>query len=402
MTQQRTIRCDVAVVGLGVMGAMTLWQAAKRSSSVIGVEQFEPGHSRGSSHGGSRIFRRVVTEGSHYVPLVGRADELWDELQAESGRPLRITTGGITIGTTGSEYLRHALEAAHDGQVPVEMLETHQIRRRYPQHGVFDDDSAVFEPGAGVLFPEVAVRAAIDRAVENGAGIRTGEQVTELIADGDEVLVRTATIVIRARRAVVSAGAWLTELAPQLQIPLRIQRSVPYWFTPPVDAAFGPTSFPVFRRRSHHLSGWGIPDVDGRGVKIGVSGAPKPWLRHPEDNWVQEDGADFTLVRQFTEEAFPTLRDSPASAYPCMNARTPDGDFVIGTSALAPGIVILGGFGGHGFKHASAVGEIATDLALGLQPRMPIGAFSPDRLIDQGWDHPLSPVFDPAGRPATG
>lgn len=390
---------DVAVIGLGVMGAMTLWQVAQRCKSVIGFEQFEPGHSRGSSHGGSRIFRRIGTEGSHYVPLVRRADALWNELEAAGGTKLRTVTGGLTIGTTGGHYIHSALAAAESGQVDIEVLDARQIRRRFPQHAVFDDDTAVYEPGAGVLFPETAIRVAIDRAVQDGAEVRTGERIIALVADGDGFRIETDAAMVHASRVVVATGAWLTELLPTLDLPVRVQRSVPYWFTHPDEAGFGPDAFPVFRRKSRHLSGWGIPNVDGRGVKIGVSGAPKPWLRRPEDNWVGEGAADFSLVRQFTAEAFPALRDKSATAYPCMNARTPDGDFLIGRSSRAPGVVVLGGFSGHGFKYAAAVGEIAADLALDGRPEVPIEAFSPDRFLGQ-WDGPFEPVFEPTGPPA--
>ena len=374
------------------MGAMTLWQVAQRSTSVIGIERFEPGHARGSSHGGSRIFRRIGTEGAHYVPLARRADELWDRLQNQSRTRLRIITGGLTIGTSGGDYIASALAAAEAGDVDVELLDAAQLRRRFGQHAVCEDDVAVYEPGAGVLLPETAIRAAVEQAVAHGAQIRSGEHVRSVASDGDAVTIETSAATVRARRAVVATGAWLTDLLPQLDLPIRVQRSVPYWFDASPEE-FGPTAFPVFRRRSGHLSGWGVPDVDGRGVKIGVSAAPKPWLRRPEDNWVAEGEADLGLVRRFVAEAFPGLRHAAASAHPCMNARTPDGDFVIGTTPRAPGVVVLGGFGGSGFKHAAAVGEIAADLVFDDEPHVPIAAFSPARLSVQRWTTPLEPVF---------
>ena len=54
---------DIAVLGLGAMGSMAAWRAAARGASVIGIEQYGIAHDRGSSHGGSRIFRKTLFEG---------------------------------------------------------------------------------------------------------------------------------------------------------------------------------------------------------------------------------------------------------------------------------------------------------------------------------------------------
>src|ERR1051325_974882 len=89
---------DVIVVGLGAMGSATLYHLARRGHSVLGLEQFSPGHQLGSSHGDSRIIREQYFENPLYVPLVQRAYDLWRELETEAGRPLMTITGGLMIG----------------------------------------------------------------------------------------------------------------------------------------------------------------------------------------------------------------------------------------------------------------------------------------------------------------
>ena len=44
-----------------------------------------------------------------------------------------------------------------------------------------------------------------------------------------------------------------------------------------------------------------------------------------------------------------------------------------------PQVVLLGGFSGHGFKHAAGVGRVAAELALDGGTDIPIDRFSPDR-----------------------
>lgn len=399
---------DVAVVGLGVMGAMALWQVTQHApgARVIGIDRFAPGHDRGASHGGSRIFRRTVFEAPHYVPLVARAQQLWDNLEAASGTRLRTVTGGLSIGTDGGAFLADAQQAAKDGGVPVELLDCADLRHRFPQHAVFDDDCAVHEPGAGVLDPEGCVRAAVEVATSTSAELITGAAVTAIrpvssrAGSAAHVEVVTGTTIVRARRVIVAAGAWVTRLLPEENLPIRVQRTVPVHFRPSASeaTAFAPERFPVFIRESHHLNAWGIGNVDGRGVKIGVKNFPKPWLRRVEDNWVPPRPSDLAPAVDACHELLPQLRGATADGFPCMNAKTPDTDFIIGHATATPGVVILAGFGGQGFKYSAAVGDVGARLALEQDPAIDLTAFRPDRFPRDRdpWSTPAEPVFDPA------
>lgn len=66
------MNADVAVIGLGSMGSMTIWQLARRGVSVIGFEQFGIGHDRGAAGGDTRIFRTAYAEGAEYVPIFNK------------------------------------------------------------------------------------------------------------------------------------------------------------------------------------------------------------------------------------------------------------------------------------------------------------------------------------------
>ena len=123
------VKYDVAVLGLGAMGAATAWRAAARGASVVGVEQFTPGHARGSSHGGSRIYRQTLFEGIEYVPLARRAFELWTDLEAETGTPLFRRTGGLCIGPEDGPLISDAVSCARDGDVAIELLDAGELTR---------------------------------------------------------------------------------------------------------------------------------------------------------------------------------------------------------------------------------------------------------------------------------
>ena len=89
---------DVAVIGLGAMGAAALYQLARRGVKAIGIDRHSPPHDRGSTHGETRITRQAVGEGEAYVPLVLRAHEIWRELEAETGEKLLTQCGCLIVG----------------------------------------------------------------------------------------------------------------------------------------------------------------------------------------------------------------------------------------------------------------------------------------------------------------
>jgi sarcosine oxidase len=374
---------DVAVIGLGAMGAMTTWRARARGARVLGIERFTPGHDRGSSHGGSRIFRRTLFEGPAYVPLIGRAAPLWRRLAEESATTLFQRSGGLSIGPPGGEFLRAAARAAEEGGAEHLLLDPDELTARHPQHAPAEDgtgDGAVFEPGAGVLDPEAAIRAAAGLASAAGADLRFGTRVTALHAEDDGVRIELGGEVVRAARAVVATGAWFTDLVPGLDLPLRAQRSPLLHFTGPDRARYRPDRFPVFVRKNATLDVWGIPDVDGRGVKLGAGPTtPKPWLDHADDNALPLTAADTAAVEDLCRRGFPGLDPHVATGRPCMNSRTPDRDFVLGRPAAAPRLVLAGGFSGHGFKYAAGIGDVAADLALDGGTDTPLDPFAPDR-----------------------
>src|SRR5579884_595789 len=234
----------IAVIGLGAMGSATLWQLAARGIEAIGFEQFQPGHDRGSSHGESRIIRTAYFEGASYVPLVQRAFALWDDLQAQTGEDLLIRTGGLMIGTPGSEVVAGTRASVEAHKLAHELLDAEGVDRRFPQHVLDADEIAVFEGPAGVLRPERAVRAMASRAAVLGASVRHGSRV-EAVEPGDAgVRVTVDGEVHEFDRVVLSVGAWLPTFMPAL--PLVVTRQVMAWFAIEDGAAFSPDRFPIF------------------------------------------------------------------------------------------------------------------------------------------------------------
>src|SRR6478609_9218630 len=120
---------DVAVIGLGAMGSAALFNLAHQGRRVIGIEQFEPGHDKGSSHGESRIIRLSYFEHPSYVPLARRAMEKWRELEQLSGKTLLTVTGMLEAGYPGCPVVEGSLEASRQHELDHEVLGAAEINR---------------------------------------------------------------------------------------------------------------------------------------------------------------------------------------------------------------------------------------------------------------------------------
>jgi sarcosine oxidase len=374
---QHTVDTDVVVVGLGAMGSMALWRLAQRGVRVVGAEQFAPGHTRGSSHGGSRIFRVAVFEGAAYVPVAQLAHRLWRELEHDSGEELLINTGALMFGPPDSYVVAGSRQAIEDFGLPHERFDdAEQMRRRWPQFAFADSDVGLLDRDGGALRPERAIRAACREAVRLGAEILPSAAVLGVDVDGGGVRVDTGATVIRADRAVVAVGAWTNQLLPGAGLPLEIRRAVMTWFTGTPAELYRPDRLPVFVSGG----GWGVPDVDGLGLKLGhhdPSAARR--LGRPEDNSPVVASGETDPSSAVCRATFPGLDPRPAHVQVCLTTHTPDQDFVVGPMPGAEQVTLLAGFSGHGFKHAAGLGEIAAQLIAEGGSAYDLGPFRADR-----------------------
>src|SRR6266849_4370974 len=168
---------DVVVIGLGAMGSAALYHLASRGVRVIGIERFEPGHDRGSSHGTSRIIRLGYFEHPSYVPLVRAAFPLWRELEARSGRSLLTITGILEIGAPESDLVAGTLRSSRLHGLPHEILDAPSLMQRFPAFRLPDDFVGVFQPDGGFVRAEPTVAALQELAARSGAEITMNERV---------------------------------------------------------------------------------------------------------------------------------------------------------------------------------------------------------------------------------
>jgi sarcosine oxidase len=373
---------DVIVAGLGGMGSAAAYQLAGRGKRVLGLEKHSPAHDKGSSHGRSRIIRQSYYEGSSYVPLLLRAYELWEQLERETGHELMTLTGGLMIGRPESELVSGSVESAEKYDLPYELLEAAEIRRRFPTLTPGPGTVALYEKKAGFVRPEETIIAHLDRAARLGADLRFEEPVLSWEASLSGVRVETPGGTYEAESLILAPGAWAPLLLADLGLPLEVERQVMYWFEPKEEflELFLPDRFPIFIWEPDDGNMfYGFPLQEGdRGVKAAfdrAGGIPCT----PETIHREVYGEEIELIRSYLKERIPALSGRCLDARACMYTNTPDLNFILSLHPRYPQVAIATGFSGHGYKFASVVGEILADLVIDGATHHPIGFFSPDR-----------------------
>ena len=376
---------DAAIIGLGAMGSAAAWQLARRGLSVIGFDRFRPPHTRGSSHGESRVIREAYYEHPSYVPLVQRAYELWDELAGETGRTLLRQTGALMVSEPDGLLVPGALASARQHGIPHESLSAAEIRRRFPMMNAQEPFVGLLEQRAGVLALEACIEAQLELAARHGAELRFDTPIERwLPTDMDDVEAPIALEApegaITAERLILTAGAWTPSLLRKLDAPLLVSRQVMFWMQPKRDPGrFDLGGLPIWMwERGQQDFGYGMPNL-GAGVKVG---------HHYPDQMVDPSNYDRAVnardeatIRGWLEETLPDVSGAILHAETCLYTNTPDAHFLLDLHPKRPNIVVASPCSGHGFKFAPAIGEVIADLALERRSSRDLRLFGFERLL---------------------
>jgi len=368
---------DVIVLGLGAMGAATTLQLARRGVRVLGIDQYAPPHAQGSSHGDTRITRLAIGEGAHYSPLAMRSHAIWRELEAETGADLMTRTGMLLISSSATKasvhvphFFRNTVEAAVEHGIAHERLDAAQIRRRFPQFAVADDEVGYFEPVAGLLRPEACIETQLRLAERAGAVLRLNAEVDAVDWGSNGVTVRARNEEFAADRLVMAMGAWAPDLLPPPYRDLfTVRRQVLHWFDIAGDPEmFAPDRCPVFiwELPVEDRVIYGFPAVDGPkgGVKIATEQqgeATDPRLANR--TVATEESA--RMHRECVAPFMPAVSNRPIKAAACLYTVTPDAGFVVDRHPDSERVTVVSACSGHGFKHSAAIGEAVAERLTG-------------------------------------
>lgn len=373
-----TERYDAIVIGGGTMGSAAAWELGKRGLKALVLEQFDHVHDRGAHGGKTRVFRHAYAESPDYVPLVRRADALFQELEAETGDRVLVRCGGLEMAAPGYTHARDARRSADQHGIAYEWLTPDEGRRRWPTVAIPDGWDVLWSPDAGFVLTEPALRGMMAGGVRRGLELREREPALEWQADGESVHVRTAAGTYHADRLIVSAGPWAGLLLADLGLPLRVLRKVLFWLAVEEAEPYAPERFPVFIADTGLGQIYGFPVIDEDGLKIADHAGGEPTTADTVARTVRPGEGD--NVREIATALFRGVTDRVTQTAVCLYTMTPDGHFVVDRHPAHPNVVVAAGFSGHGFKFAPAIGELAVALAFD-QAAVPPPILAIDRLL---------------------
>lgn len=374
---------NTIVAGVGGMGSAACYYLARRGRRVLGLEQFDVPHTRGSSHGYTRIIRLAYYEHPSYVMLLKRSYELWHEIEKIAGEKLLHYTGSIDAGPAESWVFKGALQSAMQYDLPHEVLTGREMAERFPGYRFPHDILGLYQPQGGFLTPERCIVAYANAAMALGTEIHGREKVLgfEPTREGG-VRVRTDRDEYEADSLVITAGAWDAELMPFLRGLAVPERQVLAWLQPHKPELFQPTNFPVFNCLVPEGRFYGFPIHSVPGFKFGKyhhfqeTGSPD-WLIRGDDGEPRPD--DEAMLRDFASRYFPDGAGPTMTLAACMFTNTPDGHFIIDQHPQYPQISYASSCSGHGYKFASVIGEIMAEIATLGYSRWDLSLFRADR-----------------------
>ena len=383
---------DLIIVGLGAMGSAALYHASRRGIRALGIDRHDPPHTLGSTHGDTRVTRQSIGEGELYLPFVRRSDEIWRELEAQSGQRLFLQSGGLVIAPRdaaakfhgGGDFVAGSARIAREHDIPHAMLSSGEVMQRLPLLKLRDCDHAYYEPNAGVLRPERCVQVQLDLARDMGAETLTNTVVGGFKADARGVTVSTDKGDIRCDKLILSAGAWMGDLLPaDVRGSLKVYRQVFYWFAADDISAFYPERFPwliwIGDRMQDFFSAFPAPRDGMPGVKV----MTEEYYDSCHADTVRRAVNEAETRRMFHELTAPRLRglrDELLHAQVCLYTVTPDEHFIIDRHPASDRVIVASPCSGHGFKHSPAIGECLVELALDGDCRLEVSPFRLSRL----------------------
>lgn len=384
---------DVIVIGLGALGSGAAYWLAKRGASVLGLEQFELGHARGSSHDWSRIIRKSYFTPA-YVRLAKEAYVAWESLERDAGEQVVFKTGGLDLGPRdGAIPLSTYADSMRACDVDFEELDAAEIRQRWPVWQIGDEIHGLFQADSGIVAAERATAALRRTAIAFGATLRDGAPVTALRAADGEIDVEAGGQCYRAGKLVIAAASWTPQLLTHfgVRIPFDVTKEQVIYFKARDLASFAFGSFPIWIWMDdpsfYGFPIFGEPDA----VKITQDCGGKPV--DPDTRGFEEDPDVTARVTGFLQRYLPGALGPVQRLKTCLYALTPDRDFIIDTLPEHPNVCVAVG-GGHGFKFASVIGRILSSVILsGVEgdnttKNLDLDAFKIDRPILQMADPP--------------
>jgi sarcosine oxidase subunit beta len=352
---------DVVIIGAGIVGssiAFHLTEAGCKNVLVIERETRQGLGSTGKSMGGVRAQFATdvnIRMSLYSIPFLARFEEA-------TGHPSGYKPHGYLFMATNDwhmNYLRtNSARQKKLGLKNVELFAPDDIRKILPQLRSDDIVGGSLCSSDGFVDPNSVMTGFMARAIERGAELWRGAEVTGIYTDHDTVSgVLTTQGGVSAPVVVNAAGPWAAGVARMAGADLPVQ-PLRRMLVPTEPFAGLPERLPMMIDMS---TGWHFRQ-EGLGLLMA-------WAHPDEQPGFRTDFDPAYIEKSLTHAAsrvpdFVNLAVNPKRCWAGMYEMSPDHHAILGPSPQVSGLYFANGFSGHGVMHSPATGRIVADLIL--------------------------------------
>jgi len=374
---------DFIVVGCGAFGSASCYWLSKLdpSKKILGLEQFSLGHHNGGSQDHSRIIRYAYRD-QMYTQLARHAYTTWSALESEAECQLVFKTGGIVFGNKNNDKVNQYAKAMKAQGIPFDDYTGEYARKKWPQFNFADDDRVLFQAESGLVDAKRANAAHITLAKAHGVTVLENTRVSKLTPIGQtgQVIIETNNGNFKCDRLILTADAWMNKLLATFgyQLNLKVTKEQVTYYNTIHFPEFSIHKFPIWISYEENHSYYGIGNYGELGPKAAVNNIGLEVDPDHRDFEANQDALQ--ILDEYLKRKIPNHLGPKFYTKTCLYNNTPDGEFIIDQLPDHPQICLAIGTG-HGFKFASLIGLILSQLALEGKTSFPIDAFKVTRPI---------------------
>ncbi len=348
-------RFDIAVIGAGIAGASVASELSARHRVVLLERESQPGyHTTGRS---AALFAAIYGPATVRALTRASASFFASPSPGFATSPLLAPRGLLMIARKDQLGALEAMFAEVSGRSDTRRLEGAELSALLPLLRRDYAEAALHEAGASDIDVHGLHHGFLRRFRANGGQIRTGAEVVSLERSGDQWLVTTPQVTIRAGVVVNAAGAWadvVACMAGAAPVGLVPKRRTALIVAAPPDR--DPSGWPMAVDVDEHFY---LKPEAGRLLISPADETPSaPCDAQPEE-------IDIAVCVDRIERAFDLSVRRIENKWAGLRSFVADKTPVAGFDPDARGFFWLAGQGGYGIQTAPALGRVAASLVLG-------------------------------------
>ncbi len=357
------LRCDIAIIGAGIIGTSIAWHLARAGCTNVAVLEREPNPGMGSTAKAAGGIRAQFASRIN-VELSALSIPAFERFRTELHSDVVFNQAGYLWVTNRPADVK-AFEANVRQQrsfgLDVKLVDRREIERLAPYVKSDDLVGGTFHAKDGYAPPADFVMGYFKESKRMGVTYLTDAPVTgATVKDHRVVSLATMSGEVRAEQVVIAAGAWSKTIGAMIgvEIPIEPVRRQCLVTHPIREGMNHPIPMTIDYATGIYMH------TESGGVLIGLADKEEP----PSFN----ENADPDFIAKIVELAMarvPLLETSSIlTQWGGLYEVTPDHHPVISNVPPLKNVTLAAGFSGHGVMHAPATGQLVAEMLLGKKP----------------------------------